>query len=134
MLFSFSFFSVFATNQELRPKVSVVVPVYGVEKWLRECMDNLVNQTLKEIEFICVDDGSPDNCGAILDEYAKKVKDYMIAEKIPKMYREQIPLLAEEDHVLWLVGYRISEYYKVDENTKKILQVRFKQTNRITER
>ena len=64
----------------------------------------------------------------------KKVKDYMITEKIPKMYREQIPLLAEEDHVLWLVGYRISEYYKVDENTRKILQVRFIQTNRITER
>ncbi len=64
----------------------------------------------------------------------KKVKDYMIAEKIPKICREQIPLLAEGEHVLWLVGYRISEYYKVDENTKRILQVRFEQTNRITER
>ena len=64
----------------------------------------------------------------------KKVKDYMIARKIPQMDRGQIPLLAEGEHVLWLVGYRISEYYKVDENTKKILQVRFKQTNRITER
>ncbi len=64
----------------------------------------------------------------------KKVKDYMIAEKIPKIQREQIPLLAEGEHVLWLVGYRISEYYKVDENTKRILQVRFEQTNRITER
>lgn len=64
----------------------------------------------------------------------KKVKDYMITEKISKMDRGQIPLLAEGEHVLWLVGYRISEYYKVDENTKRILQVRFKQTNRITER
>ena len=64
----------------------------------------------------------------------KKVKDYMIARKIPQMDRGQIPLLAEGEHVLWLVGYRISEYYKVDGNTKKILQVRFKQTNRITER
>ena len=64
----------------------------------------------------------------------KKVKDYMITEKIPKMVRGQIPLLAEGEHVLWLVGYRISEYYKVDKNTKRILQVRFKQSNRITER
>ena len=63
----------------------------------------------------------------------KKVKGYMIARKIPKMDRGQIPLLAEGEHVLWLVGYRISEYYKVDENTKRILQVRFKQSNRITE-
>ncbi len=64
----------------------------------------------------------------------KKIKDYMITEKIPKIRRGQIPLLAEGDHVLWLVGYRISEYYKVDENTKRILQVHFKQSNRITER
>ena len=64
----------------------------------------------------------------------KKVKDYMITEKIPKISRKQIPLLAEGEHVLWLVGYRISEYYKVDENTKRVLQVRFIQSNRITER
>lgn len=64
----------------------------------------------------------------------KKVKDYMIAEKIPKIQRNRIPLLAEGEHVLWLVGYRISEYYKVDANTKRILQVRFQQSNRITER
>lgn len=72
MFFSFSFLTAFATSQEQRPKVSVVVPVYGVECWLSECMDSLVNQTLKEIEIICVDDGSPDNCGKILDEYARK--------------------------------------------------------------
>ena len=64
----------------------------------------------------------------------KKMKDYMIAEKIPKIRRGEIPLLAEGEHVLWLVGYRISEYYKVNENTKRILQVRFTQSNRITER
>ncbi len=56
----------------VQPKVSAIVPVYKVEPWIRECMDSLVNQTLKEIEIICVDDGSPDNCGKILDEYAAK--------------------------------------------------------------
>lgn len=72
MLFSFSFLSTLAAKSEQKPKVSIVVPVYGVERWLPECMDSLMNQTLKEIEIICVDDGSPDNCGKMLDEYAKK--------------------------------------------------------------
>ena len=62
-------------NSEKRPKVSVIVPVYKVEPWLRECMDSLVNQTLQEIEIIAVDDGSPDNCGKILDEYAEEYKE-----------------------------------------------------------
>jgi len=47
----------------------------------------------------------------------------MTDRKISKAEREKIPLLAEENHVLWLVGYRISEYYKISENTKRILQV-----------
>ncbi len=71
LLFSFSLLPIFALEGQ-KPKVSVVIPVYGVEAWIRECMDSLINQTLKEIEIICVDDGSPDNCGAILDEYAAK--------------------------------------------------------------
>lgn len=53
----------------------------------------------------------------------KKVKDYMIDKKLLPKDRQRLPLLAEGSHVLWLVGYRISEYYKVDENTKNILQV-----------
>ena len=56
------------------PKVSVVVPIYNVEKYLRECVDSILAQTLKDIEVILVDDGSPDNCGEIIDEYAKKDK------------------------------------------------------------
>ena len=55
--------------------------------------------------------------------HRKSVKDYMITAKIPREQREKLFLLAEEKHVLWLVGYRISEYYKISENTKRILQV-----------
>ena len=52
-------------------KVSIVVPVYKTEPYLRQCLDSLINQKLRDIEIICVDDGSPDDCGKILDEYAK---------------------------------------------------------------
>ena len=55
-----------------RPKVSVVVPIYGVEKYLRQCLDSILVQTLKEIEIVLVDDGSPDMCPQIVDEYAAK--------------------------------------------------------------
>ena len=55
-----------------RPKVSVVVPIYGVEKYLNQCVDSILAQTLKEIEIILVDDGSKDKCPQIVDEYARK--------------------------------------------------------------
>lgn len=54
------------------PKVSVIVPVYNTEPYLRECLDSIINQTLREIEIICVDDGSTDGSPAILQEYEKK--------------------------------------------------------------
>ena len=57
------------------------------------------------------------------DGKRKTVKSYMIDEKIERELRDGIPLLAEGNHVLWIVGYRISEYYKITEETKKILQV-----------
>ncbi len=54
------------------PEISVVIPVYKTERWLRACVDSVLAQTLRSLELILVDDGSPDGCGAICDEYAKK--------------------------------------------------------------
>lgn len=54
------------------PKVSIVVPVYNVEKYIRKCMDSLVNQSLQDIEIIAVNDGSTDNSISILNEYKEK--------------------------------------------------------------
>lgn len=54
------------------PKVSVIVPVYNVEKYLSRCVDSLTNQTLQDIEIILVDDGSTDQSGKICDDYAQK--------------------------------------------------------------
>lgn len=53
-------------------KVSVIIPIYKVEKYLSRCLDSVVNQTLEDIEIVLVDDGSPDSCPEICDRYAKK--------------------------------------------------------------
>lgn len=55
-----------------QPLVSVIVPCYNVEQYLPKCIDSILNQTYKNLEVWLVDDGSPDNCGFICDEYAKK--------------------------------------------------------------
>lgn len=53
-------------------KVSIIIPIYNVEEYLEQCIDSVLAQTHKEIEVILVDDGSPDNCGAICDNYSMK--------------------------------------------------------------
>ena len=63
------------------PKVSIIVPIYNVEKYLDRCMNSLVNQTLKDIEIIMVDDGSPDNCPKMCDEWAKKDSRIKVVHK-----------------------------------------------------
>jgi glycosyltransferase involved in cell wall biosynthesis len=51
--------------------VSVILPVYNTEQYLGQCLDSLINQTLREIEIICIDDGSTDGSHSILEEYAR---------------------------------------------------------------
>ncbi len=59
-------------NDDTKPDVSVVVPVYNVELYLKQCLDSLVNQTLKNIEIVCVNDGSADNSLSIIEQYAQQ--------------------------------------------------------------
>ncbi len=63
------------------PKISVIVPVYNVEKYLAECLDSIINQTLKDIEIICLNDGSTDNSFSILKEYALKDSRIKLIDK-----------------------------------------------------
>lgn len=62
-------------------KVSIILPIFNVEKYLDRCMDSLLNQTLEDIEIIMVDDGSPDNCHQMCDEYAKKDNRVKVVHK-----------------------------------------------------
>ena len=55
-----------------RPKVSVIIPAYNVEEFLPECIESVINQTLKDIEIVCVNDGSPDSSLSIIEAYAEK--------------------------------------------------------------
>ena len=63
------------------PTVSVIIPVYNVEKYLHRCVDSVLNQTFTDFECILVDDGSPDRCPQICDEYAKKDKRIKVIHK-----------------------------------------------------
>ena len=63
------------------PLISIIIPVYKVEKYLEKCISSVINQTYKNLEIILVDDGSPDNCGIICDEYAKKDERIMVVHK-----------------------------------------------------
>ncbi len=94
------------------------VPSNEYTKWfdydkIIECM---IIRTRKQGDYLTIVDGA----GGLVH---KSLKDYMITEKIPREERDRIPVLASGSHVLWLVGYRISEYYKITGNTKRILQV-----------
>lgn len=64
-----------------KPLVSIIVPVYKVESYLRRCLDSVISQTYVNLEIILVDDGSPDNCPQICDEYAEKDKRVVVIHK-----------------------------------------------------
>ena len=54
------------------PKVSVIIPVYNTEEYLPKCLESVINQTLEDIEIVCVNDGSTDNSLKILEDYSKR--------------------------------------------------------------
>lgn len=99
-------------------KNSLKLPQNQYTKWFDydKIMGYLEMRTRSVGDYLTISDG----VGGMRH---KSLKDYMITAKIPREEREKIPVIADGAHVLWLVGYRISEYYKISENTKRILQV-----------
>ena len=65
----------------MRDLITVVVPVYKVEKYIDRCVTSIINQSYKNLEIILVDDGSPDNCGKICDDYARKDERIKVIHK-----------------------------------------------------
>jgi glycosyltransferase involved in cell wall biosynthesis len=63
-------------------KISIIIPVYNVEPYIRQCLDSALNQSYTNLEIICVDDGSTDNSGKICDEYVKKDNRIKVFHKI----------------------------------------------------
>ena len=63
------------------PAISVIIPIYNAEKYLRRCLDSVLNQTFSDWEAVCVNDGSPDNSGKILAEYAARDSRFVIVNK-----------------------------------------------------
>lgn len=109
-------------------KISTVFPIKGQEvpknkytKWFDydKIEESPVIRFRRTGDYLTLTDGK----GKLIH---KALKDYMITEKIPRELRDRIPVVASGSHVLWLVGYRISEYFKVRENTNRILQVELK--------
>ena len=108
----------FEIQSFLRKKNSII-PEKTYTKWFDydKIKDTLFIRTRKTGDFLMIkgSDGRP---------VRKSLKDYFITEKVPRDQRESLPLLTEGQHVLWISGRRISEAYKVDEETKKVLCVR----------
>ena len=63
------------------PKISVIIPIYRVEQYLCKCVESVLTQTYHDLEIILVDDGSPDGCGKICDEYAERDERVKVIHK-----------------------------------------------------
>ena len=109
----------YVSKEEFFSKKEQNIPKKTYTKWFDydKITTVLVFRTRKTGDYLTIDSALR----------KKTVKEYMINEKIPKMQRERIYLLADGSHILWIPGYRISQYYKVNENTKRILQVQLKE-------
>lgn len=65
----------------MKPKISIIIPVYNVEEYIKRCLESIMNQTFKDFELILVNDGSTDNSGHICNEYMKKYSNIKVIHK-----------------------------------------------------
>lgn len=109
-------------------KISVIIPIYSVEKYLRECIDSVLAQTYKNFEIILVNDGSPDGCGEICNEYADTFPNVKVIHKENgglSDARNRGINIAEGDYILFLDG----DDFWDDENALEKLASRAEKTD-----
>ena len=127
-------------------KVSIILCVYKGEQYIRECIDSVLRQTYKNIELLIVDDGSPDNCPSICDEYAKKDSRVRIIHKknaglgfarntgLANVTGDYVTFIDQDD---WMAKNCIERLYETAESTRSELVVcglyRYFSENRIIE-
>ena len=98
----------------INPLVSIIVPVYKVENELSRCIESLLNQTYSNLEIILVDDGSPDACPAICDEYAKKDNRVLVIHKENGGLSDARNAGLKEAHGEWLMFVDSDDYIETD--------------------
>ena len=81
------------------PTISVIVPVYKVEPYIRKCVDSILGQTFSDIQVILVDDGSPDQCGKICDEYAKQDNRVEVIHKVDLVMPEMLEFPMQKENI-----------------------------------
>lgn len=103
-------------------KISIIIPVYKVEQYIKDCVDSVLNQTYKNLEVILVDDGSPDGSPGICDEYAQSDNRVMVIHKINgglSDARNEGLKVASGDYVMFLDS---DDYYKHNDFLEKVAE------------
>lgn len=100
----------------LNYKKNMIIPESICTKWFDydKIKDTVLIRFRKQGDYLCIDKQGG----------TKKLKAFFIDEKVPRQERDVLPLLADGSHIMWVIGGRISEAYKVDENTRRILQIK----------
>ena len=91
---------------KLNPKISIILPIYNTKDYLEKCLDSILTQTYKNLEILCIDDGSTDGSELILDQYSKKDKRIKAVHK-KKWGRKQCKkywLAVNDRRIRWLYG------------------------------
>ena len=103
--------------REFEDKEGMAYPSENYTKWF-DCDrigSNVVIRTREEGDYLCIDS----------DGNRKSIQDYFVDEKIPRHLRDEVPLVCDGSHVMWVVGHRISEYYKISKNTTRVLEISY---------
>ena len=103
--------------REFDYKEGMKYPTETYTKWF-DCdriVDKIVIRTRAEGDYLCIDS----------DGNHKSIQDYFVDEKIPRHLRDEVPLVCDGNHVLWVVGHRVSEYYKISKNTTRVLEISY---------